>query len=189
MSRSLTAGMVTEVTASVLEPIILMSGEFDSGDVNLWSGVGSIVWDGITFTGAGSLLGVKEIRESQTLEAVNVDIQLSGLPSSLVAVALTEDYQNRPVTMWIAALDGTGAIIADPYKIYRGRMDVLEIEEGAETATLTMHTENRLVDLQRTRERRFTPEDQKAVYPDDTGLDGVSSLQDRAIVWGQASAS
>ena len=179
--------MITEVTASVLEPIVIMKGEFDSGDVNLWSGIGELIWDGDTYTGAGGMLGMREVQETQTLEAVNVDIQLSGIPSAYISIALTENYQNRPVTIWLGAINSSGAVIADPYKIYRGRMDILEIDEGAETATLTMHTENRLIDLQRTKERRYTPDDQKANFPNDTGLNYVSSLQDQAIVWGQAS--
>lgn len=187
MSRNLTAGMITEVTASVLEPVVLVKGEFDSGDVNLWSGIGDLTWGGDTYTGAGNLLGIMAIKETQILEAVNVDIQLTGISSAYVSLALTEDYQNRPVTIWIAALNASGAIIADPYMLFKGRMDVLEIEEGAETASLTMHTENRLIDLQRAKERRYTAEDQKAYYPSDTGFNYVSALQDQSIVWGMAS--
>jgi len=45
MSRNLSAGMITEVTASQLKPAILVKAEFDSGDVLLWSGVGQITYN------------------------------------------------------------------------------------------------------------------------------------------------
>lgn len=189
MSRSLTSGMVTQVTATALRPIMLFKAAFDSGNLLLWSGVGSIVYNGDTYTGAGDLLGVKSIAEANTIEAVGVDVQLSGLPSALIATALTEDYQGRTAYIYFACLTDAGAIVADPYQIFKGRMDVLEISENSATAVLTMHCENRLIDLQRSKERRYTPEDQKAFYPTDTGLDFVAALQDKQITWGQNSAS
>ena len=42
----------------------------------------------------------------------------------------------------------------------------------------------RLIDLDRSRARRFTSEDQKIDYPDDKGLEMVASLQDTVIIWG-----
>jgi len=68
----------------------------------------------------------------------------------------------------------------------RDRLDTMQITDGGETCTLAVAAENKLVILQRAKEARYTDEDQKARYPDDRGLEFVSGLQDREIVWGRA---
>jgi hypothetical protein len=45
--------------------------------------------------------------------------------------------------------------------------------------------ESRLIDLERSRERRYTSEDQKIDYPNDKGLEFIADLQDKEIVWGR----
>jgi len=41
-----------------------------------------------------------------------------------------------------------------------------------------------LIDLERARVRRYTPEDQKINFPNDKGLDFVSDLTDKVVQWG-----
>ena len=67
MTRSLTAGMVTEATAPSLRPILLVKIAFDSGDLNLWTGIGDLVFSGDTYTGAGDLLAFSPVEESDDL--------------------------------------------------------------------------------------------------------------------------
>jgi hypothetical protein len=63
-------------------------------------------------------------------------------------------------------------------------MDVMTIEDAGATANINVTAESRLIDLDRSRARRFTSEDQKIDYPDDKGLEMVASLQDTVIIWG-----
>jgi hypothetical protein len=167
MTRDLTAGMVAEVTASTLEPILILKAEFDTGDLNLWSGIGSLTFDGDVYTGAGGLLNLTEIKETDDVESNGTIFTLNGIPSEFISTALSSDYQNREITCWFATLDASGALIADPFQLYKGRMDILDISEGGETASLSMKTENRLIELQRAKTRRYTHEDQKAFFPTD----------------------
>ena len=60
----------------------------------------------------------------------------------------------------------------------------MTISDGGDTATIKLTAESRLIDLDRSRERRFTSEDQKIEFPDDKGLEYVDDLQDKEIVWG-----
>ncbi len=52
MARDITSGFSQEISAQRLAPIVLAKAEFDSGDVNLWSGYGNIIWNGDTYLGA-----------------------------------------------------------------------------------------------------------------------------------------
>ena len=186
MVRSLTAGMVTEATASSLQPILLVKFEFDSGNLNLWTGVGDLLFSGDTYNGAGDLLAFSAIQEDSDLKAVGMTAVISGIPSSIISTALGEDYMGRPVTIWFGALDGSGALVADPEPIFAGLMDSMLIEDAGDTSTVRMQLENRLSRLEESRSRRYTPEDQAIDFPSDEGLDFVVILNDgRDLVWGR----
>ena len=62
----------------------------------------------------------------------------------------------------------------------------MSINESADTSTLQLTAENKLIDLERPRVGRFTSEYQKSIYPDDKGFDFVESMQEQKIVWGRA---
>ncbi len=186
MARSLSANMQTEVVAKMLSPIFLVKAEFDSGNINLWTGIGNIVFNGDTYVGAGSLIGMTSVVEATNIEANGVNFTLRAIPSDLISIALSENYQGRFVSCYFGCLNGA-SLITDPYLLFKGRADVLEITDAGSTSTLTMRCENLLIDLRRKKTRRYTDEDQKVYYPDDFGLEFVDSLQDREIFWGKAS--
>lgn len=184
MARDLTVGMITEIEASELKPLFLLKAEFDSGDVLFWTGYGQIVWNAETYTGAGNLLAIDQIAETQELVANGVNITLSGIPSSLVSLTLAEPYQGRPLTIWFACMDDSGTIVADPYMFFKGRMDIMVIEDDGETSKIEVAVENDLIALRDSKERRYTDEDQKAEYPDDRGFEFVATSQDITLSWG-----
>jgi len=135
VARGLSAGLEGAVTASTLYPIILIEANLDSGDILMWSGVGDLVYDGKTYLGAGQVLSIGEVVETQSVEARGASFTLSGVPSSLVSLALAENYQNRPVKMYLAALDADGVMLGTPYPIFSGKADVMEVAAGADSAS------------------------------------------------------
>lgn len=184
MARSITAGMITEITGPIIYPIFLVKLEFPSGDVNVWSGLGDKLFNGDTYAGVGGLGGISTVQETQLLKATDLTLTLSGIPSANISLALDEDYSERPVNMWFGALDANDAIISDPILIFTGRMDIMSIREGPETSGVSLKCENRLVDLERMKLRTYTPEDQKEEFPADEGLDFVTSLFDgKKVIW------
>jgi hypothetical protein len=186
MTRDLTADMQAEVVKTVLQPCFFFEAEFDSGTLRLWTGIGPITWNGVEWTGAGSLIGLSELTESQELKAVGFTITLSGISSSIISIALAEDYQGRPVKVWVGAMNDAGQIIADPHQIQGGTMDVMEIDEAGETCTVAVHVESRLIDLERAREHRYEHEDQQAIYPGDLFFEYGVAIQEKPIVWGRS---
>lgn len=184
MTRSLTAGMVTEVTGTITRPFVLLKFAFDSGDLNLWSGVGNLVWSGDTYTGAGNLLAISSVTETEEIIANGIEFTISGIASSIIATALSEDYQGRTVTMWRGMFDSSKAIIADPIKIFSGIMDVMTILESGRTSTITVSAESQLRSLTRPSARKWTAADIKVLRPFDKGFDELPQIQDDPIRWG-----
>lgn len=186
MARSLTTAYKASITASRVLPVLMFYADFPSGAVRCWSGYGNLVWDGNTYTGVGNFGGVSKIDESSDQSAKGIVFTLCGIPSALIATALGEAYQGRVCSLWLATLDSSFAPVADPYLFFSGRMDVMEIEDSGDTATIRLTGENRLIDLNRPRSRRYTHEDQQIEYPGDLGLEYVPGLQDKKLYWGNA---
>lgn len=187
MSRSLTSTMQSAVTADLVRPITLVQCAFDSGDLNLWSGIGNLTVDSVDYVGAGTLLQISEIAESAELSANGITVALSGITEPLLSKARDEDYQGRELKVLLGAMDAENGVIADPVIVFSGFMDTMVINDGAETATIQITVENRLIEFERTRVRRYTAEDQKIDYPTDKGLEFVAEMAEKEIVWGRAS--
>ena len=69
----------------------------------------------------------------------------------------------------------------DPLIRFAGKMDTMEVSELPGSAVITVTAENRLIDLERSHRRTYTPEDQKASHSGDTFFDEVAALQNREI--------
>ncbi|TXL70100.1 hypothetical protein FHP25_35860 [Vineibacter terrae] len=185
--RDLTAALAAGIQAGVVRPVMLFEGEFAGGTTRVWTGIGDLAWNGQTWLGIGYLGGISDIEETDELRAAGVTVSMSGIPQSLISLALGDVRQNKPGRLYFALMDGdTSNLVADPYLAFEGRLDVVEIDEGAETATISIKYENRLIDLERPRERRYTHEDQQLDYPGDMGFEFVPALQDAQISWGSA---
>lgn len=189
MARSLTAGMVTEVTVARLNPVIFLQLDFDAGTLRLWTGYGAISWNGSSWTGAGSLLAASAIEETSELRATGVTLSLSGLDTSIIDLAQGEPYQGRRAQLWLGCLTDAGAVVADPYRLLSGRMDVMEIADAGETCTISLSVESDLAVLDTAAARRYTTEDQKIDFapsgsPEiyDKGFDMVPALQQLEIL-------
>jgi hypothetical protein len=112
-------------------------------------------------------------------------ISFSGLESSFVAIALTENYRGRLIKIYLGCLDSTNQPVSNMYQLFAGRMDVMTINEDGQTANITISAENVLIDLERARMRKYTDEEQRKRFPGDSSLELVASLQDKQISWGR----
>ena len=104
MSRSLSTEMQAVASAYLVRPIYLVKMEFDSDDVNLWSGLGNLVYDGDTYIGTGDLMDISPVKESEELIANGVNFTVSGIKQSLVSIARDEPYQGRKITLYLSLI-------------------------------------------------------------------------------------
>ena len=186
MSRTLTGAVQTEsLKTQGAKPVVLVELQFDSGISRLWSGVGNLVWNGDTFLGAGGLGSIDLAQETVEQKALGIRLTLSGIPPSEISLALGEDVIGRIATVWLAFFDASDLLIADPIVVFAGRMDTMDVAL-ADTATVTVTAESRLIDWDRPRERRYTDADQQEKFPGDQGLAFVSQSVEKEIVWGRS---
>lgn len=188
MPRNLTAGVLAELGKPTVRPAIFVEIEFSSGFIRLWSGLGTITALGESWTGAGDLLAVVPAEENVAVQANGMSITLTGINPAFLALALLNANQSKLAKVYIGFLTAANAVIVDPYLFFSGRVDVPEINEGADTATIRITAESRLITLRRARPRRYTSEDQKEDFPGDLGFDFVPSIQSWSGQWGKPSA-
>ena len=206
MSRDLNSDLITQITSAAFRPFFAIQATLDSTNLRLWTGLGDLSISGITYTGVGEFLSIGDLEEASDISVKGLTLTLSGIPSDLVSLALNTPYQGRELTMYFGVTDlqrvfllqengsflmletGDRITVGDddaPAQMFRGFIDTMTIEEGAESASISVSVENRLIDLERIRVFRYTDQSQKAVHPGDKGLEFVEDLQDKTFNWGR----
>lgn len=175
-----------------ISPAILVELEFGSGMVRLWSpGIGDIEWNDVVWTGCGALGKIGDIEETAESRATGVELELTGIPLTtaidgvdidILAIANSEDWQQRPVRIYYGLLSATRTWAVEPFQIRKGLMDLMELDEG-KTATVRLKLESMHFDLERAEVLRYTAEAQRALHPGDAGCDQIAALQEKEIRW------
>jgi len=214
MSRVLPDTIVNSLDDNVIYPFFAVELNFDAADVlRLWTGVGTLSFEGVSWTGAGTLLGISAVEETTETAAKGADITVTGLPSEVLSLALSTPYQGRTCKIYFGMFakgnlqkessnfilleDGSRIELEDRStgltEIFTGYMDQMNIAEGADTGTIQVKVENKLIDLERIRIARYTAQYQRsrniAGASDDAGFDFVDKMQDQKLAWGRSSES
>ena len=207
MSRKLSPNTIENIDGDIVYPFFATELNFSSETIRMWTGQGTLVLDnGTEWFGLGQLLTISSVEETSEMAVKGATISLSGIPSELLSLALSEPYQGRVAKIYFGTFSkgsllqqsGSYIVLQDGSKInlqegskglnelFSGYMDQMNIEESAETTTIELTVENKLVDLERPRVGRYTSGYQKSIYPNDLGLDFIEDLQDKKIFWGRA---
>ena len=186
MSRNIDSTYKNAIGAPVVYPAFFFEMDFASGFLRLWTGNGSKSWDSKTWTGGGSALTVDSWSEETSLAARLLSIGLNGLDAAIIALALNDTpYQGRTANVYLNIMSDAGAssTVDSSYLVIEGKMDQLNWSDaGQDGVSMSLSIEDRLNDLFRPREVRYTDQDQRALFPTDKGLEYVAALQTKAVV-------
>lgn len=80
MARNLDASMAAALSSGLIQPFFAISLALPTGPVLAWSGVGDLVWNGLTFKGIGNFGKISAIAEGTDVEAAGITVQLAGVP-------------------------------------------------------------------------------------------------------------
>jgi len=208
MTRDLSTVTIDNIDSDVVYPFFAVELQFDGANtLRMWTGQGTLVLqDGTEWVGLGTLLNISSIEETSEMAVKGASITLTGVPSAVLSLALSQPYQGRVCNIYFGTFS-TGAILQEGgsyillqdgskinlqagsagfNQVFSGYMDQMNIQENANTSTIELLVENKLVDLERARVARFTSGYQKSVYPSDLGLDFIEDLQDKQISWGRS---
>ena len=184
MSRTLPSGMLAKLTEGHIEIFHALELQF-STPIYLWTGLGNkdlTPTSGTqnTYIGAGSLLQIGEPSEASDLSAQGLTVSLSGLNSSILSAALSESYQGNIAKLYFG-IEG----VSEMAEVFSGYMDVMTINEAAETVSVSLSIESRLIDLERPRIARFTQASHQSISGNsgDKFFDFLTDIQDKRVEW------
>lgn len=190
--RALPNYAATAIASDVVYPHLLYEGVFVNSlgvdqTLRLWTGLGTLSWNEQNWIGEGNLLGIGALEESIEAKAVGFTVSLTGQASSNISLALnsTQRSQGRAGKIWLALFNAQGQLVLSPILLKRGKLDIARIKDGGESCVIEVQYEDRLIDLRRPRERKYTDQDQRVDYPNDLGFEYVPALQDVQIPWGR----
>ena len=86
---------------------------------------------------------------------------------------------------WVGVLEQGRSVKLPQAMFIAGEMGGDPIKDDADTCTITISYESRLIDLTVARTWRYTHESQQVLFPGDLGFEYVTAIQDREITWGR----
>lgn len=188
MSRPNVSSTYVSSSVTLIQPYLAAYLDFSgSAPVRLWTGMQSASFTDISgsgnYLGVGTLGNISSVSETTEVAAKGIELTLSAIPTEYVALALSGSYRGRDAVVYLI-LYNTNMSSYEQLTLFRGKMDQLVITEGADSSTIGIKCESRLIDLNRPQDVRYTDEAQKQLYPTDKGLEFVSSMADKSIYWG-----
>jgi hypothetical protein len=178
--------MQTELAASSAVPVYLVQIGFSSLTLRLSSLNRDISWDSQTWLGNSWLMPIRPVQETAEVRAVGVEIQLVGISSSLLSLALQNAAQNQNAIIYLGMLNSSGAVITDPVTLFKGKVDTVELVDSVDLPSVSIRCESNLARLDRPQNFRYTNENQKAMFAGDLGFAFMQSLEDWTGWWGKS---
>jgi hypothetical protein len=176
--------MLTAISSGLVNCAFLVSMQFRSETVYLWTGFGPLVWNELTWTGLGTILGIGIIEEGNTPDARGMTINLSGIDPVIVPEVLEDYMLGGDFAIYLAAFGSDGSVIADPILCWAGRMDKPTVKVDGKTANIAIALETRLLDMNVSIDRRRTNDDQTQLVPGDVGFQFCSGVQEITLLFG-----
>ncbi len=191
MPRTLTSGVSTAIAAPHAEFVHFVELAFSGGTQRLSTGDTSMPWNGQTWTAIGGALAINTVTETADLAGEGLELTLSGVDQSILAVLLSQLYIGRAAKVWLVHLNPTaGTIIADPLEIFRGFMNggwtVRENRDESGslgTVTVSGRCVSRLAALNATRGMQSNLTSHQSLYGVDRFFEHVPSLATKRVVW------
>lgn len=181
--RKLDPTLAAGLASGFVQPFYMAELHFKTSTQRVWTGVGNLVAFGQTFAGVGSFAEVGAISEGIAIEANGTTITLSGIDPVLLSESIADIQPGLPAILWLGGLDQNNNLLGSPCQIFSGVIDQPSIDIGDKTLSITLNLEGKVIDFQRSSQRKYTSADQKAVYPHDSGFDGVEAINFISINW------
>ncbi|MFA9204955.1 MAG: hypothetical protein ACEQSH_00705 [Bacteroidia bacterium] len=142
----------------------------------------SIPWDGHEWRGMGDIVSASAIKEASGLLVTSYKLTLPAVQTSQLA-QLQAKIKGTPVRIWDVLLNPENLTVINAHLIDSARIDRAKFEIGGTTSVASIEVTSENADFRRRRVWRWTDADQRAKYPDDTGMRFVSQATQKTLVF------
>lgn len=125
--RILTTAQESAISASRRRMAYLVHARFPSGDVRFSTTAHTLFYANEEWLGGGALLDIQFAEEDGSLSARNAEITLDGLDVSTLSLALNEQTENAPITIYCALFDPDSNQPIGDFQLYRGTVSQIRI--------------------------------------------------------------
>jgi hypothetical protein len=199
MPRSLSPTFLAQLASSgQCAPVLFVQLVFADNTYYVFGGIGSMTFSGTpynplstfpygqTWTGLGWLAKISGIPQTTKIQAQNITLSLSGIPSTLISEVINQVRITGTANVWLGFFNlSTGALILDPIQMFAGSLDVPTGSDGGETCDISITCESPLLSLNLPPGRHFNDADQQIYYPGDLGFSFVEALANQNLFWPQ----
>ncbi|MCW1915994.1 hypothetical protein OJ996_20570 [Luteolibacter sp. GHJ8] len=181
--RDLSPEFLAAIRADSVVPALLVYLDFAGDPFRAWTGLGPVEGLGHTWQGVGNLGEVGGIEEYSEIRAGTVELRLSRIPGTALADAFTLTYKRRAAEIHLVLLDeeSDAPAVLHSALLFRGSMDTLELDRQPGESSFTLVLANELARLKDSWGLLYTDSDQQRLFPGDTSLRFVPSLQDKKV--------
>jgi hypothetical protein len=183
MTRSIDAATITELAKDNFNLATLI--QFDlSSTLYLTDWGRNLSALSQTWSSSPHFLGVGDVTETSNLRVNTLDITLSGVEQSYVAIFLSQNYIDRPVKIYRAAINSSDAVIGAPILLFSGLITNYSIQDSKETSTITVQLASHWKDFEKKVGRKTNHNSQSIHFPSDKGFEfAAKSIKD--LKWGR----
>lgn len=183
--KALTPAIDNLLRGNAMNMALLAQFDLASGTQRLWSGIGTLRYNGFNWASVGRLGRIVGAGETTEIRTTETSYELSGIVD-LVALNLflATPVRGMRAKAWVAFLDSNERVISNPIQIDETILDtsaVIDNEDG--TSTLSLRGTSAIFDFRKPVGRYITNEQLQADYPGDTGFDRISDGASRNISW------
>lgn len=182
--RNLTPGIHASLNSCLTRPVMFVE-VMSTPPIYAHTSIGQISANGHVWIGCGEMGSIGEIQDSAEIQAANLSISLSGIPISQLKQMMESDLQGSEINIYIGVLDENMKLDGGISLLWTGFVDTAPFTYG-KTIKTTLHCESEMVDWGRPRLRRYTDQDQQALYPGDKGFEFTPLMESISIHWGSS---
>ena len=184
MARSLTSAVKTELATNKINPVTLVYLGITTGH-RFTDHYKDIVYDANTYTSSSLLLGVSDVSESNEVAVDSITVAFTGTDQTIISLLLNNDYMDKEAEIYKGFLDSSQALIADPFLLFKGRIESFAIQEDAKSSQVSVSIASHWSDFEKQKGRKTNTNSQELFFSGDVGFDFASqSVQD--IKWGRS---
>ncbi|MGJ5203644.1 hypothetical protein [Bradyrhizobium sp. HKCCYLR20261] len=185
MARLLSEGMAQALRDR--KPLVLLAEiEHPDGTARMWTGVGPLFWNGYVWTGTSQLGTITPIKNTSDLIIQEIKFTLVGADPEVVAT-LNDNVRNRSGNVWLGCLEDNGTVVPDAFQVVDATLDYQSFSASEDgTVAVTIAARTGFYTLDRALDEAWTSEEHRLEYPDDSGFDLISGLQNQTLQWTQS---
>ncbi len=182
MPRGLDSSLITELAKDGFDLCNLIFIDVGSG-VYLTDYAHDISYSGDTYDSSDHLISVGSPRESRDLRVNTLSVALSGVEQTYISLFLQNDFVNRQVLIYKAAISA-GSIVGAPMTLFDGRLTRFEVRESDTRSEIVLEVASHWADFEKTAGRLTNNNSQQFFFSGDIGFEYAANTV-RDLKWGR----